>query len=109
MSQPVEFPNLKADMPIIGFTGALGSGCTYLAEGLEEHYNYLYVSLSTYIHEGARSNDIEENSDKLQDIGNYLRHKYGVDVLTRWALEDIDAAQPWRIEKTGRRVSLSTA
>lgn len=88
------FENITADIPVIGFTGALGSGCTYLGQGLEKYFNYRYCSLSSVIHELARENDFDEKTGTLQDIGNALREANGRDVLVQVTLKTLDRSWP---------------
>lgn len=102
MKTGVSFDNITAQMPIIGFTGALGSGCTYLAKGLAEYHGYEYCSLSKYIHWVIEREKVEATSKNLQNIGNALRANHGPDILVRISLEEInqklaekkDAAKP---------------
>ena len=79
------------DMAVIGFTGALGSGCSYLARGLAKHHGYAYASLSDPIHQFAKDNGIPETTEKLQDIGNDLRRQFGRGYLALMALNDLNA------------------
>jgi len=85
----LEFEHITAETPIIGFTGALGSGCTYLSEGLEQHHGYLHIPLSDFIHEVAESVG-EDTPQRRQDIGNMLRREQGLDILVKVALEKAD-------------------
>ncbi|MCP2520185.1 hypothetical protein NLD30_07045 [SCandidatus Aminicenantes bacterium Aminicenantia_JdfR_composite] len=48
--QPAE---LSADTIILGFTGSIGSGCTYIAKGISSLYPYKYFSLSDILREIA--------------------------------------------------------
>ncbi|MEA2062374.1 MAG: AAA family ATPase, partial [Gemmatimonadota bacterium] len=73
--------NISAEMPIIGFTGALGSGCSFLAKRLSEQYDFAYYSLSEPIHEEVKKRCMEETSKHLQDIGNEFRKNNGPDYL----------------------------
>jgi deoxycytidylate deaminase len=90
----IQFKNLRAEVPILGFTGALGSGCTFLAERLAKRHNYRYFSLSQVIRDTARRNKLGEQVSRLQNIGNLFRSTHGNDVLVRLALDDIDKAWP---------------
>ncbi|MFO8058973.1 MAG: hypothetical protein R6V10_16935 [bacterium] len=84
---PVSFENIKADTIIIGFTGALGSGCTYFAKSLKQFHGYHYLSLSKHI-----KAELPENSspEELQDKGNEIRLSEGNDVLVWKALIDAE-------------------
>ena len=78
-------------MPIIGLTGALGSGCSFVAEGLAKYHNYCPGRLSDTIHElDRRSCGSQEGFGILQDIGDRLRCVFGCDILVRCALTSAD-------------------
>jgi deoxycytidylate deaminase/dephospho-CoA kinase len=81
---------LSADVIIIGFTGALGSGCSYFSEGLKNFYSYQWIKLSKYIREEAIKRGLEETVWNLQNVGNELRLKHGNDWLARMALVEAD-------------------
>jgi deoxycytidylate deaminase len=86
--------NITAEVPIIGFTGALGSGCSFFAESLCEHHGYKCYPLSGPLHEFVRSKQLPESVQALQDFGNGLRKSKGPDVLVRYALERADQEWP---------------
>ena len=90
MTTGVSFDNITAQMPIIGFTGALGSGCTYFAKGLAEYHGYEYCSLSEPIHRTIKQAGRKPSSKNLQDMGNELRAKHGLDILVRISLEEVE-------------------
>jgi len=90
--------NLNPDIIIIGFTGALGSGCTFLSNGLAQHHNYMHLSLSEPLHEEARLRGLEETIENLQKIGNEYRTKDGFgDILVWMALRE--ANERWKDAK----------
>lgn len=84
------FDKIAADAIILGFTGAIGSGCTYFAKCLEKFHGYIYISLSSEIHKLAQKNSQGESLDDLQNIGNDLRKKYGSHHLAYLALEQLN-------------------
>jgi deoxycytidylate deaminase len=86
--------NITADIPIIGFTGALGSGCTFFAESLAENHGYVHYKLSTPIRRAANERSMEKTTPNLQDIGNELRRKDGLDVLVKQMLQEADGKWP---------------
>lgn len=88
------FENITADMPVIGFTGALGSGCTYLSRGLADQFNYAYCSLSELIRYIVEQEELGETTNALQDKGNDLRRNHGRDILVRCALEGLEEEIP---------------
>jgi len=87
----MDLQNFTTDMPVIGFTGALGSGCSYLARGLEKHHKYYYCSLSKPIHTLAQREGIEETTENLQDIGNILREEGGSGWLAEIVVSDVNS------------------
>jgi len=86
----MDVQNFTTEMPVIGFTGALGSGCTYLAKGLEKHHRYHYCSLSEPIHNIAQKMELQETTGNLQDIGNVLREKNGVGFLAEFVVSAVN-------------------
>ena len=90
----LDLGNVSTDMAVIGFTGALGSGCTFLATGLVKHHGYVRCSLSTPIRAYARDNHIEQTTENLQNIGNELRKTKGIDYLAASALSEVNAGLP---------------
>jgi len=81
---------LRADTLIIGFTGSLGSGCTFLSEGLKKVLGdkAQYYLLSKVLRETARQRGLNhEDTAVLQDLGNELREKEGVSALAQKCIE----------------------
>jgi len=76
---------------ILGFTGALGSGCTFLAVGikkkLESHGHYYRIS--QFLEEEADKLGIEKTVPNLQTLGDNLRLKHGNSVLVEKCLDKI--------------------
>ena len=76
---------------ILGFTGSLGSGCTFLAEGMKEclgadghHYR-----LSKYIRDSLRQQGTESpTTTQMQDEGNRLRKEHGLEYLVAQCIEE---------------------
>lgn len=90
MASEVKFEYVSPELPVIGFTGALGSGCTYLATGLQDFHGYHYCSLSKPIHDELKRRGLEETSKNLQDVGDELREKNGLDYLAQVALKEAE-------------------
>jgi deoxycytidylate deaminase/dephospho-CoA kinase len=84
------FKRVAPELPLVGFTGALGSGCTYLARGLADFHRYYYCSLSKPIHDALKAEGREPTSKNLQDMGDKLRKENGNDYLVRVALEEAE-------------------
>ena len=87
---------LPAETIILGFTGSLGSGCTYLSEEVARLQDFLHYELSTPIRDQAKSEHDESYQNK-QKIGNKLRQEGGLGVLAVKAIEFADktwAEQP---------------
>jgi deoxycytidylate deaminase len=94
---------------IIGFVGAFGSGCSFLAHNFIEQKGYTYLSLSDILkQEYAKDKSFkkgkkkEENPSRgiMQDYGDYVRKKKGNDYLSNRALEKIKHSrkQKWIID-----------
>ena len=90
MASEVKFECVSPELPVIGFTGALGSGCTYLATGLRDFHGYHYCSLSKPIHDELKRRSLEATSKNLQDVGDELREKNGLDYLAQVALKEAE-------------------
>lgn len=75
----------------IGFTGSIGSGCSYIAESICAEYNYKYCRLSDIIREKVAP---DEGGTKditlLQNKGNDLRKTLGVSCLVELLLEKLN-------------------
>lgn len=82
----------SAEVIILGFTGSLGSGCTYISKQLaEELDDGRYFSLSDIINDDFKEMGVRRPSIQLkQDKGNELRKLHGVSVLAERCLEKID-------------------
>lgn len=87
-TQPTVFESIPAATPILGFTGALGSGCSFFAERLVKLRGFSLVELSKPIHDECRSQNTPETVENLQNVGNKLRQERGPDVLVRLGLAD---------------------
>jgi len=82
--------SLPANTIILGFTGTIGSGCTYIAEAIEHEYKYKYFSLSDILRNIAAKKGLNNPSvDDLQTLGNNLRAKYGNSYLVQELLKFI--------------------
>ncbi len=85
---------------IIGFTGSLGSGCSFLAEGVKRSVGtdaHLF-RLSDCIRESLRSQGIKKpKTEQLQDEGDRLRKEHGLEYLVSQCVAKMD-----EIEKRGR-------
>ena len=68
---------LPAETIILGFTGSLGSGCSYLSEEVARLQGFLHYELSTPIRQQASAEQDESYLNK-QKIGNRLRQGAGV-------------------------------
>ena len=90
VTHPLQLKSVGAEVPIIGFTGALGSGCTYFAEVLASEYRYEHYKLSSLIRKAAKEKRLEPTTRNLQDVGNLLRKDRGLDYLVRGTLRRVD-------------------
>jgi deoxycytidylate deaminase/dephospho-CoA kinase len=99
MQKPAEFKNLSIEVPIIGFTGALGSGCSFFAETLALEHRYVHHQLSQAIRREAKRRGQEPTVGTLQDIGNDLRRKHGLDHLVLAALKKANGSWKRHLEQ----------
>jgi len=74
---------------IIGLTSFLGAGKTTIADYLVKNKGFIYYSLSDVIRDEIRSRDQEITRERLQDVGNELRKRFGNSVLADRVLEKI--------------------
>jgi deoxycytidylate deaminase len=87
-------PNRKqfdADCLIVGFTGSLGSGCTFLAEGVADKLGKHghYYRLSQFLSAEARKRNIAETVQNLQSLGDELRLRNRNSILVEKCLDQI--------------------
>jgi deoxycytidylate deaminase len=99
----MQLKNIDASAVILGFTGPIGSGCTYISEmiprvGLPKKYRY--YKLSDIIRNILKSEGIKDPTVKqLQDKGNELRRTKGYEYLIGLLLSQIDSE--WKQEDYG--------
>lgn len=86
-----KFKHVGPDMPIIGFTGALGSGCSFISRLLQEHYPFAYCSLTQPIRDYIAANKLPDSPEQKQDVGNQLRKEKGLDHLVVAVLNSMEA------------------
>lgn len=79
----------------LGFTGPIGSGCTYIAKTLAENHGYEYRKLSDIIRQHVVRED-KHNVEKLQDKGDQLRTENGVEFLVEETIKGL--------KKLGRKI-----
>ncbi|MFC1762367.1 hypothetical protein ACFL6U_09840 [Planctomycetota bacterium] len=60
---------------IIGFSGSLGSGCTFLSEGIAQTLGTAahYFKVSDYLRKEAKTRGLPDTVDALQTLGDELR------------------------------------
>ncbi|MBM3300797.1 MAG: hypothetical protein FJY85_12685, partial [Deltaproteobacteria bacterium] len=86
--RPAAIARLPSETIILGFTGPLGSGCTYVSEEVARQQGYLHYSLSKPISEKVGQN---EGFDKRQTVGNNMRRESGnAGILALKAIEYAD-------------------
>lgn len=74
---------------IIGLTSFLGAGKTTIGDYLVKK-GFVFYSLSDVIRDEIKSRELEITREKLQDVGNELRKKFGNSVLADKILEKIE-------------------
>ncbi len=85
---------VRADTIILGFTGSIGSGCTYIAESIAAQYGFKYYSLSDVLRSIAKEKGLTKPSiEELQDLGNELRYKEGKSCLVKRLIDSISEDQ----------------
>ena len=84
---------MDASKIILGFTGSIGSGCTFIAEAIPHvaEKKYKYYKLSGIIRDILKEegNDNPSVSD-MQDKGNELRENNARGYLVKQLFEKID-------------------
>lgn len=73
---------------IIGLTGSMGCGKGEVVKILEK-MGFQYITLSMMVREEARARGIEEEREKLMEVGNSMRAAEGAGVLAVRALKKI--------------------
>ncbi len=73
---------------IIGLTGPMGCGKGEVVKILEK-MDFEYITLSMMVREEARNRGIEEEREKLMEVGNSMRSAEGAGVLGKRALKKI--------------------
>jgi len=73
---------------IIGLTGSMGCGKGEIVKVLEKQ-GFEYITLSAMVREEAKKRGIEEEREKLMEVGNSMRKAEGAGVLGKRALEKI--------------------
>jgi len=96
---------LDADALLIGFTGSIGSGCTFIAKGIRDILsdNAKYYLVSDILRDIAKKNHTEENTKILQDLGNQIRLENGNSRLVELCIEKIkrdSKSESWDKENT---------
>ncbi|PIZ76320.1 hypothetical protein COY05_01615 [Candidatus Peregrinibacteria bacterium CG_4_10_14_0_2_um_filter_38_24] len=76
---------------IIGLTGSMGCGKGEIVKILEKE-GFSYITLSMLVREEARKRGIEEEREKLMEVGNSMRREEGAGVLARRAVAKILAS-----------------
>jgi len=84
------------DAQIIGLTGSIGSGCTYIAREILEKVGFKYICLSDYLkamyieEKGAEPSDPDKRKREYQEFGDKKRRENDQhDFFTQKAIEDI--------------------
>jgi deoxycytidylate deaminase len=78
---------------ILGFTGPIGSGCSYLANAIAEKYRHKYYKLSDIIRDRLPK-ELHSDVQTLQDKGNELRKEHGDAFLVSETLGKIASEDP---------------
>jgi len=73
---------------IIGLTGSMGVGKGEVVNILEK-FGFKHITLSSMVREEARKRGVEEEREKLMEVGNSMRAEHGAGVLAKMSLEKI--------------------
>ena len=76
---------------IIGLTGSMGCGKGEVVNILDK-MGFKYITLSMMVREEARKRGIEEEREKLMEVGNSMRKTEGAGVLAKRAVAQILAS-----------------
>jgi len=99
----LEIKNIPQETIVFGFTGPLGSGCTFFAKEIADQNNYLYVTLTDPINEEIKKQGLEGTPEDRQNIGNFLRRKnQDPGYLVRAVVEKANEDSGWRAEPAKR-------
>lgn len=74
-------------MKVIGLTGSIGSGKEIVKDILMKRFSCWYIHLSSLIRGELEKKKKDFNREKMQDLGNELRQKYGSHVLAKVAVD----------------------
>lgn len=86
-------------MPIIGFTGKIGSGKTTLSTYIQEKYGFQKLSfVDKILIPELQKRKKPINRKNLQQLGRELYLKYGDIKFTELLLEGVDLAKKWIID-----------
>jgi len=83
---------LNASTIILGFTGSIGSGCTYISSAISKtsEKKYKYYKLSQLLRDYLKSKGvINPTVEELQDLGNNLRREKGPSNLVKRLIKDV--------------------
>ncbi|HEY9161353.1 MAG TPA: deaminase [Desulfomonilia bacterium] len=95
MNKKAEFTtkHINASTIILGFTGPIGGGSTYISKGINKEYSkYKYYKLSDVIRESLKNKgNTTPTVNELQTEGDELRKKHGSSCLIKKLLEKIES------------------
>lgn len=83
---------MKSGAIVLGFTGSIGSGCTYIAKALSEAFpKYKYYKLSDIIRNHLRTEAgiSDPTVEQLQNKGDELRREHGREYLAKELCDSI--------------------
>ena len=82
---------------IIGLTSFLGAGKTSVCDYLVKK-GFIFYSLSDVIRDEIKSRGLEITRERLQDVGNELRKKFGNAVLAKKILKKLEPGKTYVID-----------
>lgn len=95
-TEDISLYNIDASTPMLGFTGPIGSGCTYISEMIsnigQPQKKYKYYKVSDVIRDILKSKgNTNPTVQQLQDKGNELRKQSGKGYLVAELFKLIDS------------------
>jgi deoxycytidylate deaminase/cytidylate kinase len=80
---------------ILGFTGPIGSGCSFVSKSLSEEFGqFKYAKVSDIIRDHLKSEGVENPSvEDMQTKGNQLRKEHGGHYLVEKTLEKLTGSE----------------
>ena len=80
---------------IIGVTGALCAGSDTFGEILSKEKGFIWLAYSDILRDEARKRGIELTRKNLQDLGDEMRKKFGLGILSEKLIENMEVEKSY--------------